>query len=74
VADAVEKSQTDLRPISCRKTKHVRDGRTYGSENSRSAMQKDFFDSIDPSATLAVHRGDDFDADFCPYQVTRQSR
>jgi hypothetical protein len=70
-----KKSQTDLRPISCRKTKHatiarryalsrvaevtwrvrrlmtlpptqLRDGRTYGSENSRSAMQKDFFDSI----------------------------
>jgi hypothetical protein len=29
----------------------LRDGRTYGSENLRSAMQKDFFDSIDPKAT-----------------------
>ena len=30
----------------------LRDGRTYGSENLRSAMQKDFFDSIDPFRKL----------------------
>src|SRR6201987_1514495 len=28
----------------------LRDGRTYGSENLRSKMQKDFFDSIGPNA------------------------
>jgi hypothetical protein len=31
----------------------LRDGRTYGSENLRSAMQKDFFDSIDPERKLS---------------------
>jgi hypothetical protein len=30
--------------------------------------------SLDPSATLAVHRGNGFDADFSPYQSTRLSR
>src|ERR1700741_2027039 len=30
----------------------LRDGRPYGSENLRSAMQKDFFDSIDPQRTF----------------------
>jgi hypothetical protein len=29
---------------------------------------------VDPSATLAVHRGNGFDADFSPYQSTRLSR
>jgi hypothetical protein len=32
----------------------LRDGRTYGSENLRSAMQKDFFDSIGPNAKSAA--------------------
>jgi hypothetical protein len=32
------------------------------------------FDAIDPSATLAVHYGNGFDADFSPYQSTRLSR
>jgi hypothetical protein len=31
-------------------------------------------DAIDPSATLAVHRGNDFDCCFGPYQSTRLSR
>jgi hypothetical protein len=31
-------------------------------------------DANDPSATLAVHRGNGFDADFSPYQRTRLSR
>jgi hypothetical protein len=30
----------------------LRDGRTYGSENLRSAMQKDFFDSIGPKPPI----------------------
>jgi hypothetical protein len=32
------------------------------------------FDADDPSATLAVHCGNDFDAQFEPYQSTRLSR
>jgi hypothetical protein len=32
------------------------------------------FDANDPSATLAVHCGNGFDADFSPYQSTRLRR
>jgi hypothetical protein len=31
--------------------KHLQDRRTYGPENLCPAMQKDFFDSIDPNRT-----------------------
>jgi hypothetical protein len=32
------------------------------------------YDAIDPTATLAVHCGNGFDAGFSPYQSTRLSR
>ena len=32
------------------------------------------FDAYDPQATLAVHCGNGFDADFGPYQSTRLNR
>jgi hypothetical protein len=34
----------------------------------------DFFNSIDPTRTLAVHRSNGFDADFSPYQSNRLRR
>jgi hypothetical protein len=34
----------------------------------------EFSHSQDPTATLAVHRGNGFDAGFSPYQSTRLSR
>jgi hypothetical protein len=34
----------------------------------------DGLSAYDPTATLAVHCGNGFDAGFCPYQSTRLSR
>jgi hypothetical protein len=37
-------------------------------------LARDGLSAFDPSATLAVHCGNGFDADFSPYRSTRLSR
>jgi hypothetical protein len=37
-------------------------------------LARDGYDVNDPTATLAVHCGNSFDADSSPYQSTRLSR
>jgi hypothetical protein len=37
-------------------------------------LARDGLSAFDPSATLAVHCGNSFDAGFSPYQITRLSR
>jgi hypothetical protein len=37
-------------------------------------LARDDLSAFDPKRTLGVHRGNDFDADFSPYQCTRLSR
>jgi hypothetical protein len=39
-----------------------------------SILACDGYDAIDPTATLAVHCGNGFDAGFSPYQSTRLNR
>jgi hypothetical protein len=40
----------------------------------RCILARDGLSAFDPSATLAVHCGNDFDAGFSPYRSTRLSR
>jgi hypothetical protein len=49
-------------------------GRYWGHSGHWSARARDGSAAIDPSATLAVHCGNVFDAGFSPYQSTRLSR
>jgi len=46
------------------------------SDNSgqRWVLARDGLSAFDPTATLAVHCGNGFDADFSPYQSTRLNR
>jgi hypothetical protein len=47
----------------------------YWTNNGQKAvLGLDLSAAIDPLATLAVHRGNGFDAGFSPYQSTRLSR
>jgi hypothetical protein len=39
-----------------------------------SILAGDGLSAYDPTATLAVHCGNGFDAGFCPYQSTRLNR
>jgi hypothetical protein len=48
--------------------------RYWTKSGQRSALKRDSSVAIDPTATLAVHCGNGFDADFSPYQSTRLSR
>jgi hypothetical protein len=41
---------------------------------SRKSSAVDFINTIDPTATLAVHCGIGFEAGFSPYRSTRLSR
>jgi hypothetical protein len=47
----------------------------YWSNNGqKAALGLDLSAAIDPTATLAVHCGNGFDASFSPYQSTRLNR
>ena len=45
-----------------------------GNSRQRWNLARDGLSAYDPTATLAVHRGNGFDAGFSPYQSTRLSR
>jgi len=49
-------------------------GRYWGNNGQRSARKLNRCAAIDPTATLAVHCGNDVDAGFSPYRSTRLSR
>src|SRR5450830_146833 len=49
-------------------------GRYWTNNGQRSAQRLKSYAANDPSATLAVHCGNGFDAGFSPYQSTRLSR
>ena len=42
--------------------------------DQRSILAGDGLSAFDPTATLAVHCGNGFDADFSPYRSTRLNR
>jgi hypothetical protein len=47
----------------------------YWSNSEQSLiLARDGLSAYDPTATLAVHCGNGFDAGFSPYQITRLSR
>jgi hypothetical protein len=48
--------------------------RTSGARNFHPPTEKDFFNSIDPAATLAMHCGNVFDVGSSPYQNASLSR
>ena len=46
----------------------------WTNNGQKAALGLDLSAAIDPTATLAVHCGNGFDAGFSPYQSTRLSR
>jgi hypothetical protein len=48
--------------------------RYWGKSGQRSFLAHDGLSAYDPTATLAVHCGNGFDAGFSPYRSTRLSR
>ena len=46
----------------------------WTNNGQRAALGRNRYAAIDPTATLAVHCGNGFDAGFGPYQSTRLSR
>jgi hypothetical protein len=49
-------------------------GRYWSNSRQWSILAGDGLSAFDPTATLAVHCGNGFDAGFSPYQNTRLSR
>jgi hypothetical protein len=49
-------------------------GSYWGHSGQWWVLARDGLSAFDPTATLAVHCGNGFDADFSPYQSTRLSR
>jgi len=49
-------------------------GRYWGNNGQKWILGRAGLSAFDPTATLAVHCGNGFDAGFTPYQSTRLSR
>jgi hypothetical protein len=60
---------TSLRSLRCKKS-----GRYWSNNGQRAVLGLNGYAAIDPTAALAVHCGNGFDAGFSPYRSTRLSR